>query len=105
VSRTDEPEPRLLAARSELGYVSYGGRALRAEPEAVDRETQQRLTLAARRRWTAEQRRAWGQAHRQISGALAEFEHSGPVDRGILHAAAAVERAAKRVDAKLELGG
>jgi len=48
--------PRLLAARSERGYVEHhfdrGGRgvALADEPEAIDERTQERLTAAARER-------------------------------------------------------
>lgn len=39
---------RLLAARSEIGYTSVVKLALPGEPEAVDREEQQRLTDRAR---------------------------------------------------------
>lgn len=42
--------PRLLAARSEHGYVDSPARALRQEPEAVDAGEQARITAAARAR-------------------------------------------------------
>ena len=43
-------EVRLLAAWSEVGYVDPAAQAIRAEPEAVDSDTQARLTGEARRR-------------------------------------------------------
>ena len=42
-------EVRLLGRRA--GYTSDPARALPGEPEAVDRDTQQRITLAAARDW------------------------------------------------------
>jgi len=53
----DRSRPRLLAARSEVGYVSFGGLALPREPEAVPAAYQRKLTSEARRpgssRWVA----------------------------------------------------
>jgi hypothetical protein len=103
VSRSDPP--RLLAARSERAYTERVAEALPAEPEAVSADEQRELSARAHRRWQREQKRAWGSCHASIRRALSEFQSSGPVDRGVLVAALAVERAARRVDRRVdELG-
>jgi len=103
VRGVDGADLRLLHRRSQFGYTRSTAEALALEPEAVDRETQARLTAEAHRRWTLEQARAWGTAHATIRQALHDFTHSGPVDRAVLSAAQAVERAAQRVDRRVGL--
>ena len=51
--------PRLLHRRSERGYTDRIASALALEPEAVDAETQERQSLAARRAERERQRAAW----------------------------------------------
>jgi hypothetical protein len=95
-------EPRLLHARSELGYTHVPALALRDEPEAVDEATQQAFTFAARRAREQRTREAWSQTHATISNALASFEQTRP-DARALEAARDVERAARRADRRLGL--
>jgi hypothetical protein len=97
-----DDEPRLLAARSELGYVPDGYRAMRSEPEAVDAETQARFSLAARRAQEKRQRDEWARTHKTISGALDAFEACHP-DRRVMTGVRAIEREAKRVDRRVGL--
>lgn len=99
--RTDEP--RLLAQRSELGYVRFGGQALAGEPEAVDEATQERFALAARRARDEQLRAAWALAHGQIDSALRTFEEAGRPDSRTLSDARAIERTAARIDKRLGL--
>ena len=47
LDRTREDTPRLLHRRSQNGYTSTPGMALNREPEAVDVDTQHRITKAA----------------------------------------------------------
>lgn len=47
LDRTREDEPRLLHRRSQNGYTSTPSMAMSMEPEAVDRDTQERLTQRA----------------------------------------------------------
>jgi hypothetical protein len=100
VSQADEQ--RLLAARSELGYVSDPHRALRSEPEAVDAATQERFSLAAHRAQEQRQRDQWARTHRTISGALQAFEACHP-DRRVMTGVRAIEREARRVDRRVGL--
>src|SRR5262249_18011673 len=51
----DADRPRLLARRSEVGYVDHPTRALQGEPEAISEADQERL--AEQDRHAAEQRR------------------------------------------------
>jgi hypothetical protein len=95
--------PRLLARRSELGYVPDARRAVRGEPEAVDALEQQRQTLDARRRWESEQRRAWGTARRRISTAVETFKADAHPDGQLLSDVRVIERQVGRVDKRLGL--
>jgi hypothetical protein len=101
VSRADEP--RLLAARSERGYTSRVAEALPSEPEAVGELEQQTQTLAARRRWAAEQRRAWGTARQHIFGAVEVFKRDGHPDARLLADVRALEPQVQRVDRRIGL--
>jgi hypothetical protein len=47
----DPDPPPLLAPRSEQGYVSHPSMALNREPEAVDQETQDWISIQARTRF------------------------------------------------------
>jgi hypothetical protein len=93
--------PRLLAARSERGYTERVAEAMRGEAEAVDRETQQRQTLDAHRRWEQEQARAWGRAASTIDQALSDFKQNGHPSPQLLADVAAIERATQRADRHL----
>ena len=98
----DDP-PRLLAKASERAYVTYSAGALPGEPEAVNAATQERFSLAAQRQLEEQQRRAWRQAHGQISTALAAFKRNGHLDRRTLSDARAIERTAQRIEKRLGL--
>lgn len=64
LDRTREDEPRLLHRRSQNGYTSTPSMAMSMEPEAVDEDTQDRITKRSRE---AEQvRRAAELAERDI---------------------------------------
>jgi hypothetical protein len=93
--------PRLLHARSELGYTDRTQSALPGEPEAVSAEEQQRQTLQARR--GEEQRRAdaWKAAHGQIDGALQRFEQEAHPDPRTVSDTRAIRRTAARIDKRL----
>ena len=74
-------DPIRLLGRSS-GYTSNPARALPDEPEAVDRQTQQRLTLEAARNWphlhalqTGERREA--PLHRRIARVQAQARLTG----------------------------
>jgi hypothetical protein len=98
-------EPRLLARASERGYTSALQLAMHGEPEAISNEEQQRQTLAARRRWQAKQRRAWGTARQHIFDAVEGFRRDGHPDGQLLNDVKAIERQVGRVDKHLdELG-
>jgi hypothetical protein len=103
VTAAGEEQPRFLHRHLARNYTSTPYLAARYEPEAVTEAEQREQTARAHRRWQQEQQRAWGRAHSNIRRALSEFEHSGPVDRAVLNAAMAVERAAQRVDRRVRL--
>jgi hypothetical protein len=92
-------EPRLLARRSELGYVAHVAGALHGEPEAIPASVQAELSLRARRGAEQRQRVAGGDARRQIVPAIEDFGRvAEPRVRGHLRA---LSRAVARVDAEL----
>jgi hypothetical protein len=91
-------EPRPLAKASQRGYTSALQLALHAEPEAISREEQQRQTLEARRRWAAEQGRAWETARQHIFDAVEGFRRDGHPDGQLLNDVKAIERQVGRVD-------
>lgn len=86
-------ELRLLASRSEVGYVQHPSRAMRDEPEAVSESDQQRITAAARAIATAE----WAVHHEVIAGEIAwcKSQHNRREVRSLLHA---LERQLARLD-------
>lgn len=64
------------------GYTAEPSHALREEPEAVDRETQRRITLAAAESWPhlnalQQAERASAPLHRRIARAKAQARHAG----------------------------
>jgi hypothetical protein len=93
--------PRLLAARSERGYVERVAEALRAEPEAISELEQQRQTLHARDRWRREQEQLWRRASSEISDALSTFVASARPSPQTLADVRAISRATDRVNRHL----
>jgi hypothetical protein len=99
VERRAKPDrPRLLAARSEVGYVNEPRLAMRDEPESVTADEQEHLTDRARARERDERIRAWGRAHDAIDGAIGVFLASCSVPRGALGTVRAIQRCADRLD-------
>lgn len=92
--------PRFLGRT--LGYTPFAGSSIDPGAEAVSEEEQLAQTSRARRHWLAEQARAWGQAHRQISGALEAFVRDGHPDRRLLADVQAIARQVGRVDKRLD---
>jgi len=52
-------QPRYLSRSSVPPYVNHPARGMRGEPEAVDHDTQEWLTLQAHMRERERRRRAW----------------------------------------------
>jgi hypothetical protein len=101
VSNTGD-EPRLLARRAELGYVSHPQGALPGEPEAISAEEQRRQTLMARRRAAVELRRAWESVRCEVVAAITSFKVSARTDRQVLDGLRTVERALDRISRHLD---
>jgi hypothetical protein len=90
---------RLLALRSEIGYVDEPIRALVDEPEAVSAAEQRYQTRQAARLKEEREREVWRTARASILLAL-ETVH---VDADVSHELRAIRRACERVDRKLGL--
>jgi hypothetical protein len=89
-------DPRYLGAK--IGYVTFPT----VDPiECITEAEQQRQTAQAHWRWAEEQRRAWGQAHETITGALTQFPLSVRVDRRTSSDLRAIERTAQRIDKRV----
>jgi hypothetical protein len=69
-----DDEPRLLARRSELGYVTHPGRALAGAGEAVDEAYQQLLSDHAELARQQQLRTEWGKCRDRCVSAIAHFE-------------------------------
>ena len=92
---------RLLAARSELGYVEEASRALRGEPEAVSAEHQRRLTEDARARGAGRRLERWRQCSAAVRGLLSEAG-LGP---GYASDLRVIARQLDRIEGRLARGG
>ena len=103
IGRVSEDRPRLLAARSEFGYVDVEARALPAEPEAVSALEQERQTKTVHRQEEERRKTAWRSAHSQIDGALQQFEQEGHPDPRTRSDTRAIARTARRIDERLGL--
>jgi hypothetical protein len=90
---------RLLAQRSELGYVDRVDRALTDEPEAVSAAEQRFQTRQAARLKEERERESWRSARSSILLAI-ESVH---VEADVEHELRAIRRACERVDRKLGL--
>jgi hypothetical protein len=99
----DGEQQRFLHRNAGLNYTGSTYRAARHEPQAVSEREQQDQTLQAHRRWQEQRQRAWGQAHRQINGALETFVRDGHPDRRLLSDVRAIARQAARIDRELGL--
>jgi hypothetical protein len=91
-------EVRLLAARSEVGYVSELHRALHDEPEAVDAATQERYSELARRRDSQRLRAEWGPHRDLILREVDLFLNRSTLPSRLRRSVALVARAARGVD-------
>jgi hypothetical protein len=94
-------EVRLLAQHSEHAYTARAAEALRDEPEAVDRATQERLTAEANRAWDARRRAAWDATSATILSLLDAFEAVVVGDPPLVHAVRAVRRSTAAVGRRL----
>jgi hypothetical protein len=76
VTRTsrDEHDTRLLARRSEHGYVTNPAEAMHGEPEAVTEAEQQKVTRDARLAAKARRVQHWERTRRFIDIAISRFE-------------------------------
>jgi hypothetical protein len=93
---------RLLARRSEVGYVDRYALALSQEPEAVPPDYQRQLTRQAHRRAEDRQRDAWQEASTTIASALARLS-SARLDPKITSTVRVIERARARIDQEVGL--
>jgi hypothetical protein len=91
--------PRLLARRSEYGYVDRPGLALTREPEAIDAEEQERQTIDARRRDRERRLDAWRPARSLIFAGLVAFQPAA--DSRSASDLRAIERTLRRIDQRL----
>jgi hypothetical protein len=96
-------EPRLLHARSELGYTADIHRALHDEPEAVPEGIQERLSREARRRDLARLRDAWRLRREAIESEVDAFLALAAVPSPARHRASSIVRLARSVDRALGL--
>jgi hypothetical protein len=97
-----EAEPlRLLAAKSEYGYVERVATALRDEPEAVSESFQRQLTHDAQRREREQRVAAWKTAHATITSALGTFKQSCRIDPPLANALRSIERQAVALDRRV----
>jgi len=93
----------MLHRYSEHGYTASSGEALKAEPEAVSREEQERQSAEVRRVEEERRKTAWRSAHSQIDGALQQFEQEGHPDPRTRSDTRAIARTARRIDERLGL--
>jgi hypothetical protein len=93
-----DDRPRLLHQRSELGYTSSSSEALRAEPEAVPEDYQERLSVEAERRRQAKRREAWERARSTILGGVDSFSGEAENDRALANQLRVIPRAVARID-------
>lgn len=101
----DGEQGRYLHRNPARNYAQIPFLGVRFEPECISETEQLAQTLAARRRWTAEQRRAWGTARQHIFDAVEGFRRDGHPDGQLLNDVKAIERQVGRVDKHLdELG-
>src|SRR5205823_2202444 len=92
---------RLLAARSEFGYVDRLDQALHDEPEAISEHEQRVISQRARLDWLERRRRAWSEATAVIFPALDTFTATINGDAALQHAVRAVRRSADAVGRRL----
>jgi hypothetical protein len=96
---TGADKPRLLAKRSEVGYVSDSARALRGEPEAVSASEQRHLTQLARRRERQRRVDAWRPARSLLmAGIVAYTPAADPTTRSDLRV---IQRVVQKIDRRL----
>ena len=90
---------RLLHRHSPYGYTQHPHEAMTDEPEAVDHDTQQRLTHEAQLRHTQRQRELWRDSRPRL------LETLGALHRGfgndVAHELRAIRREVDRIDRKL----
>jgi hypothetical protein len=96
-----EDRPRLLHARSELGYTDQLHSALPGEPEAVSVECQRRLSVRAVQRRCLYDRETWLESRTRI---VVELELLGAhrFDREVASYLRVMRRTVERVDRLLD---
>lgn len=97
----DSDPPRLLALRSELGYVDRLALAMLDEPEAVSEPAQIEITRRSQREWKEARRRRWDEARKSIDGALDSFAATINGDPPLCNALKAVRRSTEAVTRRL----
>jgi hypothetical protein len=91
--------PRLLHKHSEHGYTQHPHEALTDEPEAVDHDTQQRLTHEAQLRHTQRQRELWHDSRgRLLENLDLVQQHLGS---DVAHELRAIRREIDRIERRL----
>lgn len=88
--------PRLLALRSEIGYVERSELALPDEPEAVSSAEQRYLTRQAERTQRERERATWRSARGAIDDALTSLQ--GASFASSQHDIRAIRRLVERID-------
>jgi hypothetical protein len=99
----DDDRPRLLAKRSELGYVDRVQAALAHEPEAISAAELAHQTLLAHRRRAEQQRDVWSTARAMILQGTA-LARSSKLPKQVISDVRAVERVVGRIDSELQRG-
>ncbi|MGZ4254808.1 MAG: hypothetical protein ACXVS6_22665 [Solirubrobacteraceae bacterium] len=93
-------QPRLLHRRSQRGYTSDPAYALFAEPEAVSRSDQERITLAAHRAAHAAQVAEWEQRRHNVEREIG-WLYSQRFQRDVSAQLRQLEKQLQRIDAKI----
>ena len=94
-------EPRLLAKRAELGYVTRSYGALTNEPEAVSSETQELITSAAHDHAEQLLLAEWQKAASRIEQTVAHFTNVAKPPPRVRSDLRVLARCVERVDRQL----
>jgi hypothetical protein len=96
-------EQRFLHRNPARGYSDTPYLGAPGEPEAISEQEQVAQTLAARRRWEKEQRRAWGTARQHIFAAVESFRRDGHPGRAVDSDLRVLSRVVAKVDRRVGL--
>jgi hypothetical protein len=92
--------PRLLAARSEVGYVDHPSLALPSQPEAVPLDYQHYLTDRASRRADERRREAWRESRELLQRGL-DLPRGRPLGKELAGDLRVVQRQLERIDRRI----